>query len=94
MSKKKESVPTSGEFLNFLAKDIQNNPQHLKSVDKNLVNHIQSLTSDVELDLNAPLSDEDEFFEQLLSSVKETDRLIKEVEESGEKEETPDAKTD
>lgn len=55
-----ESDPAIGEFLNFLAKDIQNNPQHLQSVDKSLVNRIQSLTSDVELDLNAPLSDEDE----------------------------------
>ena len=43
----------------------------------------------------------DEFFEQLLSSVKETDVLIqeckrtnKEVGESEEKEETSDAKTD
>lgn len=55
-----EPDPAIGEFLNFLAKDIQNNPQHLQSIDKNLVNRIQSLTSDVELDLNAPLSDEDE----------------------------------
>lgn len=55
-----EPDPVIGEFLNFLAKDIQSNPQHLQSVDKSLVNRIQSLTSDVELDLDASLSDEDE----------------------------------
>lgn len=55
-----ESDPVIGKFLNFLAKDIENNPQHLQSVDENLVSRIQSLVSDVELDLDAPLSDEDD----------------------------------
>ena len=52
--------PVIGEFLTFLVSDIQKNPQHLQSVDENLVNRIQSLTSDVKVSLDAPLSGEDE----------------------------------
>ncbi|MDX1706618.1 type II toxin-antitoxin system PrlF family antitoxin [Pseudidiomarina sp.] len=55
-----QSDPVIGKFLSFLANDIENNPQHLQSVDENLVNRIQSLVSDVELDLDAPLSDKDD----------------------------------
>lgn len=36
------------------------NPQHVQVISSELVNRIQSLVADVELDLDAPLSDEDE----------------------------------
>jgi antitoxin PrlF len=52
--------PLLGEFLNFLAKDIQTNPQHLQSISTDLVSRIQSLVAQVDLDLDAPLADEDE----------------------------------
>jgi antitoxin PrlF len=55
-----EDDPIIGKFLNFLARDLAENPQHLQSIDPNLVERIQSLVGDVEFDLNAPLVDEDE----------------------------------
>lgn len=55
-----ESDPVLGKFLDFLASDIIKNPHHLKSISANLVSHIQSLVSEVDVDLDAPLSDKDE----------------------------------
>lgn len=55
-----ERDPILGQFLNFLAQDIEKNPQHLQSISSDLVSHVQSLVAEVDLDLDAPLSDEDE----------------------------------
>jgi antitoxin PrlF len=55
-----ESDPIIGQFLNFLARDIEKNPQHLKAISPDLVSRVQSLVSDVDPDLNLPLLDEDE----------------------------------
>jgi antitoxin PrlF len=55
-----ESDPLLGEFLNFLARDIEKNPQHVESVSADLVSHVQSLVEDINFDLDAPLLDEDE----------------------------------
>jgi antitoxin PrlF len=55
-----ESDPVLGEFLNFLARDMEKNPQHLQAISSDLVSHVQSLVSGVDLDLDAPLMDEDE----------------------------------
>lgn len=55
-----QSDPILGQFLNFLARDIEKNPQHLQAISVDLLNRVQSLVSEVEIDLNAPLSDEDE----------------------------------
>lgn len=52
--------PILGQFLSFLAQDIKDNPQHLSAIDKGLVKRLQALVADVELDLDSPLSDEDE----------------------------------
>lgn len=57
---KTESDPILGEFLNFLARDIEKNPQHLQAISSGLVSRVQSLVSEVDLDLDASLSDEDE----------------------------------
>jgi antitoxin PrlF len=54
------SDPVLGEFLNFLARDLGNNPQRLQAVSADLVSQVQSLISGVDLDLDAPLLDEDE----------------------------------
>lgn len=55
-----ESDPILEKFLHFLAEDMEKNPGNIKGINSDLVNHIQSLVSEVELDLDAPLSDEDE----------------------------------
>lgn len=55
-----ESDPILGHFLEFLAQDIEKNPQHLQGVSSDLVNRFQSLVSEVNPNLDAPLSDEDE----------------------------------
>lgn len=52
--------PLLEKFIDFLARDIQANPQHLQSVDSDLVNRIQGLVAQVNLDLDVPLADEDE----------------------------------
>ena len=55
-----ESDPILGQFLNFFAQDMQKNPQHLHAINSDLVSCIQSLVADVNVDLDAPLLDEDE----------------------------------
>lgn len=52
--------PVLGQFLGFLARDIANHPERLQAVDLVFVQRIQSLTSNVEVDLDAPLSADDE----------------------------------
>ena len=48
--------PVLGQFLGFLARDIANHPERLQALDGNFVQRLQSLTSDVEVDLDATLS--------------------------------------
>ena len=55
-----ESDPVLGEFLNFLARDMEKNPQHLQTLSSDLVSRVQSLVSGVDLDLDASLPEEDE----------------------------------
>lgn len=57
---KTQSDPILGQFLNFLARDIEKNPQHLQAISSDLVSRVQSLVAEVDLDLDAPLSNEDE----------------------------------
>lgn len=55
-----ESDPILEQFLNFIARDIENNPQNIQVISSDLVSHAQSLVAEVDVDLDAPLSDEDE----------------------------------
>jgi antitoxin PrlF len=55
-----ESDPILEKFLDFLAEDMGKNPGNIKGINSDLVNHIQALVSEVELDLDAPLSPEAE----------------------------------
>lgn len=55
-----ESDSVLEQFLNFIARDIENNPQNIQAISPDLVSHAQSLVAEVEVDLDAPLSDEDE----------------------------------
>jgi antitoxin PrlF len=52
--------PVLGQFLHFLARDIEENPQHLQRISSDLVCRVQSLVSEIEMDLEAPLLDEGE----------------------------------
>lgn len=55
-----ESDPALGVFLDFLEADIAAHPQHLQAFDGALLVRMQSLIGDVEIDLDAPLSTDDE----------------------------------
>jgi antitoxin PrlF len=55
-----ESDPILRLFLKFIARDMEQNPHHLQAINSDLVSRVQSLVSEVDLDLDAPLSDEDE----------------------------------
>jgi len=52
--------PVMGHFLNFLAHDMATHPRRLASIDSKLAHRIQTLVGDTEMDLDAPLSAEDE----------------------------------
>ncbi|MBA2653196.1 MAG: type II toxin-antitoxin system PrlF family antitoxin [Tatlockia sp.] len=49
-----------GDFLSFLANDIQKHPQNIMPLNSELYQRIQSLVSGVDFDLDKPLLDEDE----------------------------------
>ena len=52
--------PVLGDFLNFLANDIAKNPDRIQIVDSALRARITSLVGQMNVDLNAPLSADDE----------------------------------
>ena len=52
--------PVLGQFLGFLAHDIATHPERLQSLSSSFVQRVQSLVGEVEVDLNAPLSEDDE----------------------------------
>lgn len=56
----KEDDPVLGKFLSFLADDIGKHPERVKAIDSALLERIQLLTGQVEVDLDAPLSADDE----------------------------------
>jgi antitoxin PrlF len=47
-------------FLDFLAQDIQNNPQNLRPITSDFVDRVRSLVSDVDFDMDESLDDGDE----------------------------------
>lgn len=55
-----QSDPVIGQFLDFLAQDMEKNPQHIQAISSDLVSRVQSLVSEVDIDLDAPLPLEDE----------------------------------
>jgi antitoxin PrlF len=46
--------PALGQFLHFLERDIEKNPQNLKAIRPDLVSRVQSLVSEIEIDLDTP----------------------------------------
>ena len=55
-----EDDPVLGQFLSFLARDIATHPERLQAIDVIFVQRLQSLTGGIEVDLDAPLSSDDE----------------------------------
>ncbi len=55
-----EDDPVLGQFLGFLARDIATHPERLQAIDVSFVQRLQSLTGGIEVDLDAPLSSDDE----------------------------------
>jgi antitoxin PrlF len=56
----RETDPVLEKFLSFLARNLENNPQRLTTINSDLVNRVQSLVGDVAIDLSASLPEEDE----------------------------------
>lgn len=52
--------PLIAQFLSFLAQDIERHPQHLQAVDAGLVQRARALVGGMRVDLDAPLSEDDE----------------------------------
>lgn len=52
--------PVLAQFLGFLVRDIAAHPERLQAVDASLVQRLQLLVGDVEVDLDATLSADDE----------------------------------
>jgi antitoxin PrlF len=54
--------PDLEQFLHFLARDIEENPQHLQRISSDLVRRVQFLVSEseIDVDLDARLLEEDE----------------------------------
>ena len=48
--------PVLGQFLGFLARDIASHPERMQAIDASFVQHLQSLTGGIEVDLDASLS--------------------------------------
>jgi antitoxin PrlF len=55
-----EDDPVIGNFLEFLAQDMKNHPDHIQMIDTGLANRIRSLVGHIEIDLEAPLSADEE----------------------------------
>lgn len=55
-----ESDPVLSEFLSFVARDMQAHPEKLEPLSASLRKSVDALVQGVEIDLDAPLLDEDE----------------------------------
>ncbi len=55
-----ENDPALEPFLNFIIEDINNHPKQVKFISPTLYSRAKTLISDVDVDLDSSLSDEDE----------------------------------
>ncbi len=55
-----DTDPALDAFLGFLAKDMTQHPERLQGLDPALMQRVQTLTAGVAVDLDAPLSADDE----------------------------------
>ncbi|PKH00152.1 type II toxin-antitoxin system PrlF family antitoxin [Paraglaciecola sp. MB-3u-78] len=56
----KQSDPVLGEFLSFIANDMQAHPERLKPLTASMRESVESLVEVVDIDLDAPLPDQDD----------------------------------
>ncbi|HKK32814.1 MAG TPA: type II toxin-antitoxin system PrlF family antitoxin [Desulfomicrobiaceae bacterium] len=56
----RESDPVLEHFLDFLAHDMESHPERIRGIDSSLVSRGRSLVEGIEVDLGAPLSEEEE----------------------------------
>jgi antitoxin PrlF len=54
-----EDDPVIGKFLEFLARDMTNEPAQIRPMPKSLVSRGKALVRGVEVDLDAPLPDDE-----------------------------------
>lgn len=52
--------PVVSRFLAFLARDLDSHPERIRAMDQGLVERIGSLVGEAKVDLDAPLTAEDE----------------------------------
>ncbi len=52
--------PVLAHFLDFLARDMSSHPERLQAIDADLVTRIHALVGKLEVDLEQPLSADDE----------------------------------
>jgi antitoxin PrlF len=57
---REESDPVVGKFLAFLAHDMELRPAHIRGVDPALVRRARSLIKGIKVELDTPLSPENE----------------------------------
>ena len=50
--------PVVSQFLSFLERDMMNNPQHIHSIPVEFWSGIETLVAGIDVDLDAPLTDE------------------------------------
>jgi len=55
-----ESDPVVDSFLAFVANDMQQHPEKIQPLTASMRDRVELLTAGVDLDLDTPLSDEDE----------------------------------
>ncbi len=55
-----ESDPVLGHFLNFMATDMRQHPEHLQALNRDLAERLLALTANVDVNLDEPLSPDDE----------------------------------
>lgn len=55
-----ETDPVLDQFLSFLAVDIARHPERISAVDTALLARIDALVGQVDVDLDAPLAEDDE----------------------------------
>lgn len=53
-----QNDPIIDNFLSFMADDLRQNPQHLTSINKTLLNRIESLVTDVAFNLDESLPED------------------------------------
>lgn len=60
LSRADEDDPVLSQFLTYLVNDMKTHPEHIQPLNAMLLNRASSLIAGVEIDLDAPLNDENE----------------------------------